>query len=142
MRLTGTDDTDIALDDYGQPIVASDGNCALVSGTECWVQDTYLEMLTEEGELLHEDEEGRWAYGFGFQTMLNGDIVQERVEIPARVREKLSKREYIDQDSIKTELTDIDRRGGRKLRVSFKGIDETAEINKDLRIDGVEVTIE
>lgn len=72
MMLTGTDDTDIALDQYGQPVVGEDGDVRLVSEEDCWIQDVWMEMLTEEGELLHEDEEGRWAYGFGYGTVLNG----------------------------------------------------------------------
>lgn len=34
MRLTGTDDTDIALDQYGQPVVGEDGDVRLVSEEE------------------------------------------------------------------------------------------------------------
>lgn len=56
MRLTGTDDTDIALDQYGQPVVGEDGDVRLVSEEDCWIQDVWMEMLTEEGELLHEDK--------------------------------------------------------------------------------------
>ena len=59
MRLAGTDDTDIRLDLNGQPIPDNNGNCMLVTGQACWMQDIWLEMMTDEGELLHEDEEGR-----------------------------------------------------------------------------------
>ena len=97
MRLTGTDDTDIALDQYGQPVVGEDGDVRLVSEEDCWIQDVWMEMLTEEGELLHEDEEGRWAYGFGYGTVLNGlDSEEANEEIYARTREKLTKRDYIE----------------------------------------------
>lgn len=92
MRLTGTDDTDIALDQYGQPVVGEDGDVRLVSEEDCWIQDVWMEMLTEEGELLHEDEEGRWAYGFGYGTVLNGlDSEEANEEIYARTREKTDK---------------------------------------------------
>lgn len=143
MRLTGTDDTDIALDKYGQPVIGEDGDVKLVSGQECWTQDVWLEMLTEEGELLHEDEEGRWAYGFGYGTVLNGlDDEEAEEEIYARTREKLTKREYIEPDSIKTSLIETDRKGKKILRVSYSPLDSDEEINKDIRVDGAEVMIE
>lgn len=143
MRLTGTDDTDIALDQYGQPVVGEDGDVRLVSEEDCWIQDVWMEMLTEEGELLHEDEEGRWAYGFGYGTVLNGlDSEEANEEIYARTREKLTKRDYIEPDSIKTSITAPDRRGRRTLRVTYSPLDTEKEVNKDIRIDGAEVTIE
>ena len=40
--------------------MGEDGDVRLVSEEDCWIQDVWMEMLTEEGELLHEDEEGRW----------------------------------------------------------------------------------
>lgn len=143
MRLTGTDDTDIALDQYGQPVVGEDGDVRLVSEEDCWIQDVWMEMLTEEGELLHEDEEGRWAYGFGYGTVLNGlDSEETNEEIYARTREKLTKRDYIEPDSIKTSITAPDRKGRRTLRVTYSPLDTEKEVNKDIRIDGAEVTIE
>nr|DAH08548.1 MAG TPA: hypothetical protein [Caudoviricetes sp.] len=102
-----------------------------------------MEMLTEEGELLHEDEEGRWAYGFGYGTVLNGlDSEEANEEIYARTREKLTKRDYIEPDSIKTSITAPDRKGRRTLRVTYSPLDTEKEVNKDIRIDGAEVTIE
>ena len=143
MRLTGTDDTDIALDQYGQPVVGEDGDVRLVSEEDCWIQDVWMEMLTEEGELLHEDEEGRWAHGFGYGTVLNGlDSEEANEEIYDRTREKLTKRDYIEPDSIKTSITAPDRKGRRTLRVTYSPLDTEKEVNKDIRIDGVEVTIE
>lgn len=143
MRLTDIDDTDIALDGYFQPSVDEGGSCRTVSGSDCWAQDTYLEMLTEEGELLHEDEEGRWAYGFGLRTIFNGEDTEEnREEIYARVREKLTKRDYIDPESIKVTMLDTNEKGVKLLRISFSDIDDEEEVNKDIRIEGAEVTIE
>lgn len=120
-----------------------DGDVRLVSEEDCWIQDVWMEMLTEEGELLHEDEEGRWAYGFGYGTVLNGlDSEEANEEIYARTREKLTKRDYIEPDSIKTSITTPDRKGRRTLRVTYSPLDAEKEVNKDIRIDGAEVTIE
>lgn len=142
MRLTGQEDTDIALDEFGQPLVDQKGNCVLVSGSACWKQDIFLEALTEEGELMHEDEEGRWSFGFGMTMLLNqetGDDPDE--EIRARIREKLTKREFIDDNSIKIDIEDTDGRGNNNIRISFQEIDGKDEVNIDMRIDGTEVYI-
>lgn len=65
-----------------------------------------------------------------------------REEIYARTREKLTKRDYIEPDSIKTSITAPDRKGRRTLRVTYSPLDAEKEVNKDIRIDGAEVTIE
>lgn len=84
-----------------------------------------------------------WAYGFGYGTVLNGlDSEEANEEIYARTREKLTKRDYIEPDSIKTSITAPDRKGRRTLRVTYSPLDAEKEVNKDIRIDGAEVTIE
>lgn len=139
MKLAGQDDTDIGLDARGQPR-ADNGNCVLVNGRDCWVQDIWCEGLTEEGELHYEDEEGRWAYGFGMKEFLNAEEDEElQDEVYARVREKVTKREFIDADSVQASLVDVDGKGLKELLFSFREVDEDEEINIDLRIDGVEV---
>ena len=139
MRLAEQEDVDIALDELGQPVVEA-GNICTVSGYDCCKQDIYLEVLTEEGELVHEDEEGRWAYGFGLKEMLNeesGDNLNE--EVSARVHEKLTKRDYVDADSIKVVMKDTPNRREKNLEIKFSWVDETAESEIDLTIDGMEV---
>lgn len=131
MRLARMEDTDIMLDEYGQPVVEA-GIPQIVSGKECWLQDIRCEMLTEEGELIHEDEEGKEAYGYGFLEFLNGedDILGE---IQARIIEKLSKREDIDESSIKAEVV-VENKGRIRAIVSFNTSDDkenSIEVNVD-----------
>lgn len=58
MQITGANDVDIMLDEDGQPVSDGNGDTALVSDDECWLQDIKNEAMTEEGELFYEDEEG------------------------------------------------------------------------------------
>lgn len=143
MRLTGLEDTDIALDENGQPVVDGEGNIQTVSGDDCWFQDILAESLTQEGELLHEDEEGRWSYGFGLLEFANeADEEQLQEDIYARVREKITKRDFIEPSSIRTVLTPRNIRGERELSIRFSKIDENDERNIDIRVNDTEVVIE
>lgn len=63
MQITGENDVDIMLDEDGQPVSDGNGDAALVSNDDCWLQDIKNEALTEEGELFYEDEEGDESYG-------------------------------------------------------------------------------
>lgn len=140
MRLTGTDDTDIMLDANGQPVTDTSGAPQLVTGKECWLQDIRCEMLTEEGELFHEDEEGKEAYGYGLLEFLNAetDIFEE---IRARIFEKLSKRTYIDESSISVEVSeDTTRR--TNVRISFSSQESSSDSNEiDISMNGTEVYV-
>ena len=51
MQITGANDVDIMLDEDGQPVSDGNGDTALVSDDECWLQDIKNEAMTEEGEL-------------------------------------------------------------------------------------------
>ena len=89
-------------------------------------------MLTEEGEMIHEDEEGKEAYGYSLLEFLNGedDILGE---IQARIIEKLSKRENIDESSIKAEVV-VENKGRIRAIVSFNTSDDkenSIEVNVD-----------
>lgn len=142
MRLTELEDVDIALDEYGQPKTDNDGNVLTVSGDACWFQDVVCEALTQEGEMLHEDEEGRWAYGFGlldFAHAAGEEDLQD--DVYARVREKLTKREFIEPSSIQTRLDPPGADKERVLHISFSKIDETDERNIDIRVNNTEVEI-
>lgn len=98
MTIVGEDCTDIMLDENGQPVADENGEFKTVRGDECWEQDLRLETQTEEGELFYEDEDGDEAYGFGFLDFAHGeDDELTRMEIGQRVRDKLAKREYLDQ---------------------------------------------
>lgn len=140
MRLAGTDDTDIMLDANGQPVTDTSGAPQLVTGKECWLQDIRCEMLTEEGELFHEDEEGKEAYGYGLLEFLNAetDIFEE---IRVRIFEKLSKRTYIDESSISVEVSeDTTRR--TNVRISFSSQESSSDSNEiDISMNGTGVYV-
>ena len=53
MQITGANDVDIMLDEDGQPVSDGNGDTALVSDDECWLQDIKNEAMTEEGELFY-----------------------------------------------------------------------------------------
>lgn len=134
MRLTASEDRDIKLDAAGQPVTDKDGCPQLVSGMECWMQDIWLEMLTEEGEILFEDEEGRYAYGYGLREFLNAEYDEElQAELEARIREKLTKREYIDENSIKVTFAE-GTEGVWATHVTFTPETED-DANTDVAID-------
>ena len=69
MQITGANDVDIMLDEDGQPVSDGNGDTALVSDDECWLQDIKNEAMTEEGELFYEDEEGMQAMGGACLTL-------------------------------------------------------------------------
>ena len=80
MQITGANDVDIMLDEDGQPVSDGNGDTALVSDDECWLQDIKNEAMTEEGELFYEDEEGDASYGWS-NSEYNIDIESNGVEV-------------------------------------------------------------
>lgn len=142
MRLADTGDTDIALDADGQPVRSETGAAELVTGMECLMQDIWIEMQTEEGELIHEDDEGRYAYGYSLKEFLNAEFDDDvQAEIEARIYEKLTKREDIEEGSIKISFSQVDQ-DCRKVHISF-AMEETEEnvaVDISINRDGVYVT--
>ena len=137
MQITGENDVDIMLDEDGQPVSDGNGDAALVSDEDCWLQDIKNEALTEEGELFYEDEEGDESYGWSLLDFMQGeydDFMQ--MEIQQRIRSKLSKREYIDAGSIQT-VVKFDGHVYR-IRVSFRRNDSNRSYNIVIGSDGVD----
>ncbi len=141
MQIIGENEVDILLDKDGQPVASGDGDLALVSGDECWLQDIKNEALTQAGELFYEDEDGNDSYGWGLLDFLQaqGDEFLQR-EIQQRIRAKMGKRDYIDAASIHTEIS-FDGRLCH-INVSFKRVDNDQEYNIGIETDGVEVVVE
>ena len=135
MELVAFDAVDIALDENGQPKTDAAGNILTASGTDLIQQDVWCEALTEEGELPYEDEEDRWAYGFGLREFLNGDLESLQDEVIVRVREKLTKRDYVDADSIEAELTEDKVAGRWILHVRYRLDGSEEEIEEELELD-------
>lgn len=141
MRLAGTNDTDIRLDIRGQPVPDNNGAPELVTDMQCWMQDIWIEILTEESELLHEDEEGNNAYGYSLREYLNSEFDDTvKAEIEARIRGKLSKREYVDGSSINIQFLE-DENGVHRISLSFAPAEEETGgiIKTDIIISGEEV---
>lgn len=139
MQIIGEHDSDIMMDENGQP-VPDKGDMDIVSD-DGWLQDLKNEALTEEGELFYEDEAGRGSYGWGlldfFQAEADDFVI---LEIKQRIRSKMTKREYIDAASIKTEV-DFDGHLFH-VRISFRRNDGSREYSIDIWGDGVEVVVE
>lgn len=140
MRLTGTQDTDIRIDRYGQPMADNNGGAVLCSGMACWMQDIWLEMLTGEGELLWEDREGRLAYGYSLYDSLNAEYdAAFDAQMRAVISEKLTKRDYIDESSIRI-TTEVPQEGTWAVNVQFAAQDGSS-ISIDIIGDGEEVYV-
>lgn len=87
MQITGANDVDIMLDEDGQPVSDGNGDTALVSDDECWLQDIKNEAMTEEGELFYEDEEGDASYGWSLLDFMQGEYDDfTQMEIQQRIR--------------------------------------------------------
>lgn len=140
MKLTNDNSTDIMLDEIGQPVRSQSGDFDTVSGDGCWEQDLLLESQTEEGELFYEDETGTDRYGYGLTDFLhaeNSDFT--RMEIAARIKKKIDKREFIDPRKTKQDITVSD--GGIRNKITISKQNSTEEYNIELIQDKVEVLV-
>lgn len=138
---TGANDVDIMLDEDGQPVSDGNGDTALVSDDECWLQDIKNEAMTEEGELFYEDEEGDASYGWSLLDFMQGEYDDfTQMEIQQRIRSKMSKRDYIDAGSIQTTVN-FDGHIYH-IRIAFRRTDSNSEYNIDIESNGVEVIVE
>ena len=143
MNIVGEYNTDIMLDENGQPVPDDSGDFRVVSGDECWHQDLRLEAKTEEGELFYEDEDGDESYGFGMLDFVHAeddDDGMTRMEILQRVSGKLAKREYLDQGKTIQNLGFHDGLVTDEVTVSKQNSDD--EYNIELSTDEVEVVSE
>lgn len=138
MELTGLESTDIKLDANGQPVAAQDSEFKTVSGISCWMQDIRNETLTQEGELFYEDDVDTDAYGFSMADFIQTEYDDfTEMEIRQRIKEKLQKREDVDEGTIRTEV-DFDGRNYHG-KVTFKINDLNEEYNLDIDTDKAEV---
>lgn len=141
MTIVGEDNTDIMLDENGQPVPDRNGDFDTVSGDECWKQDLRLEAYTEEGELFYENEDGDEAYGFGLLDFCHAENDEfTQTEIIQRVRGKVAKRTYLDSAKIIQEVTF--KNGIYYDNVSVSKNDESEEYNMELSTEEVEVESE
>jgi hypothetical protein len=138
MTIVGENNTDIRLDENGQPVPDKNGDFGTVSGDECWEQDLRLEAGTDEGELFYEDEDGDEAYGFGLTDFTHAENDEfTETEILQRIRGKLAKRTYLDPKKTSQELTYSDGVYSDSITVSKN--DSSDEYNIELSTEEVEV---
>ena len=138
MELTGLESTDIKLDANGQPVAAQDSEFKTVSGISCWMQDIRNETLTQEGELFYEDDVDTDAYGFSMADFIQVEYDDfTEMEIRQRIKEKLQKREDVDEGTIRTEVV-FDGKNYHG-QVMFKINDLNEEYNLDIDTDKAEV---
>ena len=138
MTIVGEDNTDIKLDENGQPVVDENGDFDLVSGDDCWKQDIRLEGMTGEGELFYEDADGDDAYGFGMMDFVQAENDEfTQTEIKQRVNGKLAKREYLDQ--MKTIQKISFENGVYTDEITIQKQNENDEYNMELTTNEVEV---
>lgn len=141
MSIAGLNDTDIKVDQHGQPVADKNGDFATVSGDDCWKQDLMLEAHTDEGELFYEDAYGAEAYGFGlpdFAHMENDEFAQ--TELSQRIRGKISKRTYLDPAKTTQNILFAD--GVYQNRITVSKNNESDTYNMDISTDEVEVETE
>ena len=141
MTIVGEGNTDILIDQDGQPVAADVGEVMLVHDLDCWLQDIHLEALTEERELFYEDDQGKYCYGFGLLDFQHREYTDfTKTEIQQRIKNKLSKRSYIDERSIN--ITVQFDGAVYHIFVRFKCNDRREEYNMTIQINEVEVTVE
>lgn len=140
MTLTGLHNTDLYLDENGQPVITLNGDLATISGMECWLQDIRLEAGTEAGELFYEDERGVSAYGFSMTEFLQKEIGSfGETEIRQRIKSKLEKRPDVDGRTIEQALTLL--HGICTCSTRFQINTGQEEYNIDIGLTGAEVVI-
>ena len=92
---------DIRLDEDWRLTQAATGDAPVVTDRDCILQDIRLESLTQEGELFYDRD-----YGWSLLDFIQADDSELiRTAIDTRIRKKLSRRDYIDTTSIKTQIT-------------------------------------
>lgn len=92
---------DIRLDEDWRLTQAATGDAPVVTDMDCILQDIRLESLTQEGELFYDRD-----YGWSLLDFIQADDSELiRTAIDTRIRKKLSRRDYIDTTSIKTQIT-------------------------------------
>lgn len=126
---------DIRLDENWKLTQAATGDAPIAADIECILQDIRLESLTQEGDLFYDRE-----YGWSLYDYLQGDDSELiRTAIDTQVRKKLTRREYIDATSIKTQITYTDNTFTVQVRFCFKGDDQTYSMTTSLDRIRVEV---
>lgn len=127
---------DIKLNDMWCLTKATNGDAPTVIDIDCFLQDVKLEALTQEGELFYDESYG-WSL-MDFMQCENDELTI--IEIKNRVREKLSKRELITSESIRSEITFTDDL--LCISASFKIIGNNRYFSMEIAVERIKVEVE
>lgn len=129
-------ESDLMMDDNGQPVISAAGESLMVSGIDCFLQDVRNEAVTMEGECF-------WDADYGWSML---DFIQQerdellQIRISNRVKQKLSRRSEINQQSITVAVSFLDD-DVTAVKVAFKIKNSDVSYEIDLNVDGVETEV-
>lgn len=129
-------DTDLMMDDQGQPVISAAGESQMVSGIDCFLQDVRNEAVTTEGECFWDVDYG-WSM-LDFLHQEQDELLQ--IRISNRVKQKLSRRSEINQQSISVTVTFLNN-DVTEVKVAFKIKNSDVSYEIDLNVDGVETEV-
>ena len=127
---------DIRLDEDWRLTQAATGDAPVVTDRDCILQDIRLESLTQEGELFYDRDYG-WAL-LDFIQADDSELI--RTAIDTRIRKKLSRRDYIDTTSIKTQITFSEET--LTVRVTFRFIANEQTYSIITSLDRIRVEVQ
>ena len=129
-------ETDLMMDDQGQPVISAAGESQMVSGIDCFLQDVRNEAVTTEGECFWDADYG-WSM-LDFLHQEQDELLQ--IRISNRVKQKLSRRAEINQQSISVAVTFLNN-DVTEVKVAFKIKNSDVSYEIDLNVDGVETEV-
>lgn len=129
-------ESDLMMDDNGQPVVSAAGESLMVSGIDCFLQDVRNEAVTMEGECFWDADYG-WSM-LDFIQQERNELLQTRIS--NRVKQKLSRRSEINQQSITVMVSFLDD-DVTAVKVAFKIKNSDVSYEIDLNVDGVETEV-
>lgn len=129
-------ESDLMMDDNGQPVVSAAGENLMVSGIDCFLQDVRNEAVTMEGECFWDADYG-WSM-LDFIQQERDELLQTRIS--NRVKQKLSRRSEINQQSITVVVSFLDD-DVTAVKVAFKIKNSDISYEIDLNVDGVETEV-
>lgn len=129
-------ETDLMMDDQGQPVISAAGESQMVSGIDCFLQDVRNEAVATEGECFWDADYG-WSM-LDFLHQEQDELLQ--IRISNRVKQKLSRRSEINQQSISVAVTFLNN-DVTEVKVAFKIKNSDVSYEIDLNVDGVETEV-
>ena len=127
-------ESDLMMDDNGQPVISAAGESLMVSGIDCFLQNVRNEAVTMEGECFWDADYG-WSM-LDFIQQERDELLQTRIS--KRVKQKLSRRSEINQQSITVKVSFLND-DVTAVKVAFKI--KNSDVSYDLNVDGVETEV-